>query len=247
MTISPNEFSFLEHLEELRSRLIKAVVAIILTACFFYPAVDQVLTFLIHPVEKVVFTSPADALAVRLTLTFWGGVVLSLPVIVYQFWRFIAAGLKGHEKQHIRFFAPFSLVLFVAGGVFGYTVMIPIGMKFLLSFATDSIVPMITIKNYISFVTTFILAFGVAFELPIILIFLARLGIVTPAFLAQKRRHAIVIILIVSAVITPPDLVMQMVVTLPLVILYELGTLVARIALPAPQIASGTRESGQQA
>lgn len=229
MTRSPDELSFLGHLDELRSRLIKIALAVILAACLFYPAVDQVLAFLIRPVGRVIFTSVADAFVARFMLTLWGGVILALPVIVYQFWEFVSAGLKEHEKKYVRFFAPFSFLLFVLGAVFGYAVMIPVGMRFLLSFSTDFIVPMITLPNYISFVTTLVLAFGAAFELPLILLFLAKVGVVTPAFLVQKRRHAIVLILIVSAIITPPDAVSQMIMALPLVILYELGIIVARV------------------
>ncbi|MBI5415324.1 MAG: twin-arginine translocase subunit TatC [Candidatus Omnitrophica bacterium] len=228
MTRNPNDLSFLEHFDELRSRLIKSLIAVAVAACLFYPFVDPVLAFLIRPVGRVVFTSPADAFAARFMLVVWGGVILALPVVLYQFWRFVSAALKEHERKYVSFFAPFSLVLFFAGGAFGYFVMIPVGMKFLLGFATDFMVPMITVQNYLSFVTTLVLAFGVTFELPLVLMFLAKIGIVTPAFLAQKRRHAIVIILIVSAVITPPDAVSQMIMALPLVVLYELGIIVSR-------------------
>ena len=228
MTRNPDELSFFEHFDELRRRLIKSLVAVIVAACLFYPFVDSVLAFLIRPVGRVVFTSPSDAFVARFMLVVWGGVIFALPVILYQFWRFVSAGLKAHERKYVVFFAPLSLALFFAGSAFGYFVMIPVGMKFLLGFATDFMVPMITVQNYLSFVTTLVLAFGVTFELPLALMFLAKIGVVTPAFLAQKRRHAIVIILIVSAVITPPDAVSQMIMALPLVVLYELGIIVSR-------------------
>lgn len=229
MNPRPDEFSFMGHLDELRRRLLKSVIAVLIAACLFYPFVDRVLAFLIRPVGQVIFTSVADAFVARLMLTVWAGVLLALPFIIYQVWQFVSAGLKENERKYIRFFAPFSFVLFMTGSMFGFVVMIPVGMKFLLSFSTGYIVPMITIQNYISFVTTLVVAFGVAFQLPLILMFLAKIGIVTPAFLAQKRRHAIVLILIVSAVLTPPDAVSQVIMALPLVVLYELGIIVSRL------------------
>lgn len=229
MSASPDELSFWGHLDELRSRLIKAFIAVVIAACLFYPFVDRFLAFLIKPVGKVIFTSPADAFVVRLMLLICGGVVLALPVVIYQLWQFVAAGLKENEKKYIRFFAPASFVLFIAGCVFGYWVIIPMGMKFLLGFSTDSIVPMITLPNYISFIVTLVLAFGLCFQLPLVLMFLAKIGIVTPAFLVQKRKHAVVLILIASAVLTPsPDAVSQILMAGPLLVLYELGVVASR-------------------
>lgn len=229
MSASPDELSFWGHLDELRSRLIKAFIAVVIAACLFYPFVDRFLAFLIKPVGKVIFTSPADAFVVRLMLLICGGVVLALPVVIYQLWQFVAAGLKENEKKYIRFFAPASFVLFVVGCVFGYWVIIPVGMKFLLSFATESIIPMITLPNYISFIVTLVLAFGLCFQLPLVLMFLAKIGIVTPAFLAQKRKHAIVLILIASAILTPsPDAISQILMAGPLLVLYELGVVASK-------------------
>ena len=229
MSANPDDLSFWGHLDELRSRLIKSFIAVVVAACLFYPYVDPFLAFLIKPVGKVVFTSPADAFVVRLMLLICGGVVLALPVIIYQLWQFAAAGLKENEKKYIRFFAPASFFLFVVGCVFGYWVIIPVGMKFLLSFATDSIVPMITLPNYISFIVTLVLAFGLCFQLPLVLLFLAKIGIVTPAFLVQKRKHAIVLILIASAILTPsPDAISQILMAGPLLVLYELGVVASK-------------------
>lgn len=229
MNPKPDDLPFWGHLDELRSRLIKSAFAVAVAACLFYSFVDEVLAFLIRPVGKVIFTSPADAFVARFMLTIWGGIIIALPVIIYQIWQFVSVALKDNEKKYVRFFAPFSFLLFVVGSLFGYWVMIPMGMKFLLSFSTDYIVPMITIQNYISFVTTLVLAFGMAFQLPLILMFLAKIGIVTPAFLIQKRKHAIILILIASALITPPDAVSQIIMALPLLVLYELGIIVSKL------------------
>lgn len=229
MSANPDGLSFWGHLDELRLRLFKSFIAVVIAACLFYPFVGRFLAFLIKPVGKVVFTSPADAFVVRLMLLICAGVVLALPVVVYQLWQFVAAGLKEDERKYIRFFAPASFVLFIAGSVFGYWVIIPVGMKFFLSFSTESIVPMITLPNYISFIVTLVLAFGLCFQLPLALMFLARVGIVTPAFLVQKRKHAVVLILIASAVLTPsPDAVSQILMAGPLLVLYELGVIASK-------------------
>lgn len=229
MSANPDGLSFWGHLDELRLRLFKSFIAVVIAACLFYPFVDRFLAFLIKPVGKVVFTSPADAFVVRLMLLICAGVVLALPVVVYQLWQFVAAGLKEDERKYVRFFAPASFVLFIAGSVFGYWVIIPVGMKFFLSFSTESIVPMITLPNYISFIVTLVLAFGLCFQLPLALMFLARVGIVTPAFLVQKRKHAVVLILIASAVLTPsPDAVSQILMAGPLLVLYELGVIASK-------------------
>ena len=229
MSRNPDDLSFVGHLEELRSRLIKSLLAVHVAACFFYAFIDKILVVLIQPVGKVVFTSPADAFVARVTLTLYGGVLLALPVIIYQVWRFVAVGLKDNERKYIFLLAPFSLLFFLAGGLFAYFIMIPVSLRFLLSFSSDFIVPMITIKNYISFAGMMILAFGVVFELPLVLVFLTKIGIVTPQFLAEKRRHAIVFILIVSALLTPPDAVTQIIMSVPLVVLYEIGIMACRL------------------
>lgn len=224
-----NDLSFFEHLDELRSRLIKSFAAVVVAACVCYSFIDSVLEVLIRPVGRVVFTSPSDAFVARVTLAVCGGIMLAFPVILYQIWRFVSDGLKAREKKYVYVFGPCSLILFVAGALFAYFIMIPVSIKFLLSFSTDLIVPMITLQNYISFVGMLVLAFGVVFELPLVLMFLTQIGVVTPQFLSEKRRHAIVLILIVSAVITPPDAVTQLIMAGPLMVLYEIGILASRL------------------
>ena len=229
MKRNPDTLSFFEHLYELRGRVIKSVIVFIAASCIFYNFVDPVLQFLIKPVGKLVFTAPADAFVTRINLTMYGGFLLALPFVVYQIWQFVAIGLKETEKKYILWFGPISLVLFFCGTLFAYFVAIPISLHFLLSFATDHIEPMITIKSYISYIGSFILAFGVVFEMPLVLMFLAKIGIATPEFLVQKRRHAIVLILIISAILTPPDVVSQIIMAAPMLILYEISILFCRI------------------
>jgi len=166
----------------------------------------------------------------RLSLMILGGIILALPIILYQIWQFVSVGLKENEKKYGAIFGPLLLFSFIIGGSFAYFIMVPIAMNFLLSFSTDTIVPMITVYKYISFVGSFILAFGFIFELPLILMFLTKIGIATPAFLVQKRKHAIVLTLIISALLTPPDIFTQLLMSLPLIVLYEIGIIVSKLS-----------------
>lgn len=229
MNKSPKDLSFFDHFDELRSRLIKSILSLLVASGLFYIFVDKVFALLIKPVGKLVFTAPGEAFVARIMLALFGGLFLALPVILYQIWRFVAAGLRESEIKYVRFFAPCSFFLFILGALFAYFVTIPISIRFLLSFSTDLIVPMITIKSYISFVGTMLLAFGVVFELPLVLMFLTKIGIATPAFLIEKRKYAVIIILIVSALITPPDFITQLIMAVPLVILYEVGIFASKL------------------
>ncbi len=206
----------------------KSIAAFVIAAFAFYPFSRDVLRLLVKPVGQLMFTSPSDAFMAHITLSLWGGLFLAFPVILYQVWQFVSSGLVEKEHRYILIFGPFSLILFLIGGLFAYFVVIPISLKFLLSFSSDSIVPMIEIKNYISFVGSFILCFGVIFELPLIIMFLTKIGIATPEFLVQKRRHAIILMLIVSAILTPPDVISQLLMAVPLIVLYEISIITSR-------------------
>jgi sec-independent protein translocase protein TatC len=238
MRKNPNEFTFWEHLDELRSRLVKIIITICCACIASYSFVDPLLSYLIKPVGHVAFTSPADAFVAKVLLTIVLGILLSSPIVVYQIWKFIATGLREAERRYIKIFGPLSLIFFLCGAAFGYFVAIPISLNFLLGFATDQIVPMITINNYISYIGSLVIAFGVVFEMPLVLMFLAKIGIATPEFLIQKRRYSIVLIFIVSAIFTPPDVVSQMVMAVPLLILYELGIVFAKLATKETHLSS---------
>ena len=223
----PKELSFFDHLDELRTRIIKSALVVFICACVFYFTIDKILVAIIKPVGKLIFTSPPEAFLARMTITLFGGFFAASPFILYQVWSFVSAGLTEREKQYVKLFGPFSFVCFVAGGLFAYFVMIPLAVKFLLSFSTELMLPMITVEKYITFVSVLTLAGGIVFELPLILMFLTKIGIVTPDLLREKRRHAIVGILFVSAVLTPPDVFTQMLLSVPLIILYEVSILVS--------------------
>ena len=230
MKKKPDDFSFLDHLDELRSRLITSCLTVVITSCLFYSFyLDPFLNFLIKPVGSLVFTSPAGAFSARVHVSILGGVFLALPVIFYQVWQFVAIALKPQERTYLGIFVPASILFFFAGVCFGYFVMVPMATRFLLGFSSSNLVPMITVDNYISYVGTFVLGSGITFELPLVLLFLTKIGIATPAFLIHQRRYAIIAILIVSAVLTPPDVVSQLLMAVPLIILYEIGIIVSKM------------------
>ncbi len=228
MTRNPNEFTFLEHIDELRSRILKSLLVFVVLACILYNYVDPILSFAIKPIGKVIYTSPTDAFMAKINLTLLGSLFLSLPFLLYQIWQFVAVGLKGKERKAVAVFGPLSLLFFMVGILFGYFIAVPISLKFLLSFSTDQMVAMITVNNYISFIGSMVLAFGIIFELPLVLMFLTKIGIATPAFLIHYRRHAIVAIMIISAIFTPPDVITQFIMAIPLLVLYELGILFSK-------------------
>ena len=220
--------TFFDHLNEFRSCIFKCLLAFAVCACIAYSFIDELLSFIVTPIGQLVFTSPTDAFLARLTLTFVCGFIISLPITLFQIWKFVALGLKDKEKKYILYFGPFSLILFFLGASFAYFIAIPIAMNFLLGFSSEILVPMITVKNYISFVGTLILSFGIVFELPLVLLFLTKIGIASPAFLIQKRNYAYVLIFILSAIITPPDVVTMFIMSLPLILLYEFGIVMSK-------------------
>ena len=228
--MADKELTLVEHLQELRGRVIKSVIFILIISCFLYNLVNLLLPNLVKPVGRLVFIAPQEAFIANIKIAFLGGLFLSSPFVLYQVWKFISVGLKPNEKKYALIFGPLSFIFFIFGASFGYFIVVPMGIRFLLGFATDFISPMITISRYISFMGTLTLTFGLVFQLPLISLFLTKIGVVTPAFLSKKRRHAIVFLFILAALLTPPDVITQCLMVAPLLILYELGVVFSKIA-----------------
>lgn len=234
--------TLVEHLEELRVRLLVslAALAVATVICWFF--VDRILNALVRPVGRVVFLAPTEAFFVRVKVAALAGVFLSLPVVLFQLWRFVSVGLTPTERKYTLSLLPASLALFVGGAAFAFFTILPIGVRFLLSYQTPSLVPMISISAYTSFATAFVLAFGLVFQLPIVILFLARIGVVTPATLAAGRRYALLAIVIASAVLTPgTDVFSQVLMAVPTYLLYEASIWLARLVAPKP--VTGQQES----
>lgn len=226
--------TFTEHLEELRKRLFRAVIAAFIgfLACYGFKEYlfDLLMTPLVEvlpPDSTMIFTSLPEAFFTYLKVAFVAGVFLASPYIFYQVWRFVGPGLYDTEKKFMIPIAFFSALFFISGALFGYFIVFPIGFNFFMGFATDMIQPMPTLREYLSFSIKLLFAFGLAFELPLFIFFLARMGIVNSKSLRKKRKYAILLAFVASALLTPPDIVSQVLMSGPLVILYELGILVA--------------------
>lgn len=227
--------TIVEHLEELRRRLLIAFAALGVGTMLGWLVARQVLDYLIGlmGIDRVVFMSPSEGLFVQLKVAFFLGVFVGLPVILYQFWAFIATGLTHTERRGVLMLLPPSIVLFLAGAAFGLFVIMPIGVRVLLSYSTDRIQPLLAVGPTLSFLMAFVLAFGFVFQLPMVIVFLAQIGVVTPEMLAAGRRYAIVGIVILSAFLTPgTDVVSQMLMAVPTYLLYELSIILARFVAP---------------
>ena len=225
------KLSYIEHLDELRAVLIRCIIAVVLAAILFSKYHEFFLNLLIAPVGWLVFVNPAEAFVAHVMLILFGGLVVSSPYLFWEVWRFLGQAMTGPERKYILFLAPWSIALFVVGLVFAYAVILPISLKFLLSFASKTIIPMITVQSYISYVASLCLAFACVFEMPLVIVFLTKIGIATPEFLIQKRRHAIVAIFVISAILTPPDYVSQLLMAIPMTLLYELSIYFCKITV----------------
>ncbi|WP_028574599.1 twin-arginine translocase subunit TatC [Desulfonatronovibrio hydrogenovorans] len=228
--------TFTEHLEELRKRLFRVVIAAFIGFLACYGFKEDLFDLLMSPLIEVlppestmIFTSLPEAFFTYLKVAFVAGVFLASPYIFYQIWKFVGPGLYDTEKKFILPIAFFSALFFVTGALFGYFIVFPIGFNFFMGFATDMIQPMPSLREYLSFSIKLLFAFGIAFELPLFIFFLARLGIVSSKTLRKQRKYAILLAFIASALLTPPDIISQVLMSGPLVVLYELGILVAYI------------------
>ena len=230
------EMPFLDHLEELRWRIIWSLVALIVgvAAAFFVLQQFDIFKFLERPIlpylggSKLKYTHPADPFSVLISASFTIGIVIALPVILYQVWAFLAPALYKHEKRVVLPVIFGAIGLFVAGVSLSFYVVLPLAIGWLMKIAasTDALEPMITYREYFSFAVNMSLAFGLCFELPIAILLLAMLGIVTPEFLRRFRRHALVLCVVTGALLSPGDLIWTtMLLAAPLYLLYELSVI----------------------
>jgi len=181
------------------------------------------------------FFSPIEVFMVKLKLSLLAGVVLSAPVVFWQIWAFVAVGLTEKERRAARVFLPVSLALFVVGILLAWFVILPVVLYFLVFVTGEGLIPTLMLGKYAALVTTVCLSFGLIFQLPVALFFLTRIGLVTPEFLARRRPYAILLIFLIAAVLTPPDIVTQFLMALPMMILFEIGIAVSRRAGRKPQ------------
>jgi len=249
--LSEQKAPFTMHLEELRRRLIIAFLSVTVAflACFNYseilyrwlvkPMKENVVLSLEKPylsfvprevVHDLVFLAPAEAFWMHMKVSLIAGLVIAMPVVFLQFWGFISPGLHRNEKRMAIPFVFITSALFFTGTAFCFMIVLPFAMNFLLNFRTESLTPMISVERYVDFCLKFIIAFGVIFELPVVMVFLSRIGVVTPMWLAKNRKYAVLAAFIAAALLTPtPDAFNQTLMAVPIMVLYEAGIWSARI------------------
>jgi sec-independent protein translocase protein TatC len=232
------EMPFLDHLEELRWRIIYslAAVAVSLAIGFFVVLRFNILALLEQPIlpflngHRPIATHPTDGLQLTISASMWIGCVLAFPVLLYQAWLFLSPALYVREKRLLRAALAGGIALFIAGAAFAYWIMLPMSLPWLFSLFGTALEPMITAENYFGFVFSMVLSFGLAFELPVVVLLLAAAGLVTPQMLSKYRRHALVLIVTLSAFLTPGDFVWStLALSVPLYCLYEMSVAVSFI------------------
>jgi sec-independent protein translocase protein TatC len=228
------KMTFLDHLEELRRRLMYSFVAVAagFLVCWafaenIYGKLQEPLTQFLPPGDKLAYTRLTAPFFLYMKVAFFSGLFVASPLVLWQLWQFIAPGLYKRERRMAAPFIIFGTLFFVAGGYFGYRFLLPATCSFFVE-TGKQFKQMVTVDDYFSFASTIILAAGLVFETPILIFFLARLGIVTPAFLMQKFKYAVVLSFVVSAIVTPtPDMVTQAALAIPMILLYLIGVGVA--------------------
>ncbi|MBN2438370.1 MAG: twin-arginine translocase subunit TatC [Deltaproteobacteria bacterium] len=234
------------HLEELKTRLsrILIVVGIGFGVCYLFKdwsfrVITKPLVDAMPAQSSMIFTGLPEAFFIHMKIAFFASLFLTAPYTLFEIWRFVSPGLYKNEKRFVFPFVFFSTILFVSGVLFGYFVALPPAFRFFVSFSTDFLKPMISFREYLGLTLKFLLAFGLCFEMPVFIFFLAKLGIVNAKMLSKQRRYAILIIFILAAILTPsPDVFSQILMAVPLMVLYEVSIFVAKFARrnkPAPE------------
>jgi sec-independent protein translocase protein TatC len=230
------------HIADLRKRLVISclTVGVMFFVCFsFY---EPILNWMMVPVEAVlpknsqmVAVEIQETFFTALKVAFFAGFIISLPVIFWQLWLFLAPGLYDHEKKLVIPFVFFATLMFLIGASFAYYIVVPVGFEFLINFGSTVVTILPSIGKYVGFFTKLLIGFGIAFELPVITFFLAKIGLVDDRMLKDFFRYAIILIFVVSALLTPPDVISQLLMAAPLTLLYGVSIYIAKVFNPAPK------------
>ncbi len=231
-----DEMSFLDHLEELRWRLIYAIIGIIIGTIISWIFIDQLVNFiLLKPARdagaELQNLKPFGQIFLFVQVAIVAGIVLSIPNTFYQLWKFISPALKNAEKKYAFSIVFFSTVCFLSGLVFAYFILLPLAMSFVTEFGAEEIKNNFAINEYLNIVISLMLGSSFVFELPMLSFFLTKLGILTPRIMKKYRRYALIIILFFAAFLTPPDPVSQLILAVPLVLLYEISIFISKITM----------------
>jgi len=240
---SSEKLTVLSHLYELRSRLIKSVIAIAVASAIAFVFADWIFYILTLPAGDIplIYIEMTEMLGTYMRVSLVAGIALAMPYLVYHVIMFVSPALTPREKKYVFLVLPWIGLMFIGGVVFGYFVLIPPALKFLLTFGANIATPQIKVGNYIAVVTRLLLSIGLVFELPVVTTFLARIGVVKAKWLADRRRPAIIIAFILAAMITPTfDPINQSLVAVPLIVLYELSIWLARLVQKKPKEAAAS-------
>lgn len=224
--------SIIGHLEELRYRLIVSVSSFIVFAIVAYINVDYIRELFARHVENLVYMAPAEAFTTNIKLSLIFGFLMASPIIFYQAWSFVLPGLLPHERRIALALSLLSVFFFLLGVTFSFFVVLPFTIRFFLEFQNESLEAMFSFSNYISYSLGVVMGFGLVFEMPVAMMILASQGMISARFLSQQRRMAIVIIFVMAAIFTPPDVLSQVLMAGPLVLLYELSIILVRFVQP---------------
>lgn len=235
--MTDEKLPFTEHLEELRKRIIICLLSIGIGCAISYAFAKSIFNFLAKPLHNalppggsLIFTNPTEAFTTYLKTAFISGIFLAIPVILYQLWEFITPGLYEKEKKYLTPFVLISSFLFIAGASFGYFFVLPPAFHYLMGFASNSIHALPSMREYFNFASKLLLAFGIIFEVPILIFFLSKVGIVNYKMLCKFQKYAIILSFFLGAILTPgPDVFSQFMMTIPLLTLYEISILIARV------------------
>ena len=232
VVLDDGSMSLIAHLTELRSRLIKCLVATALGSCVGYFFIQDIMHYLTLPAGKLYYMQPAEAFFTYLKVACVAGFLLALPIIFWQVWRFFLPALTTRERMVIGIVVPTSVVLFFCGLAFSFFLVLPAGIKFFLGFGNAELEALLSVNKYFDFVIMFVLPFGFIFELPLVMTIMGKMGLITSAFLKKYQRIIIFLSFVVGALITPtPDVFTQSMIALPIIVLYEVGYFIVRYIL----------------
>jgi sec-independent protein translocase protein TatC len=228
---------FMSHLEELRKRLVTCAITVGIGFVVAYIFSEKLFQYLVLPLKEVmpegdqlIFTNLPEMFFAYIKVSIIAAILGTAPFLFYQLWLFIAPGLYQKEKKLVLPFVIISSILFVGGSLFGYFIVFPFGFKFFIGFSNELVKALPSVKQYLSLSVKLLIAFGLVFELPVVIFFLTKIGLVTPDVLKKKRKYAILLTFVIGSILTPPDVITQCMMAGPLIVLYEVGIWVSQAA-----------------
>ncbi|GAB6086596.1 twin-arginine translocase subunit TatC [Alkaliphilus crotonatoxidans] len=223
--------TLIQHLEELRKRVIIIAIVMIAGAVISYQFIDTIIEIVTKPASQLdfIYLSPPELFVAYIKISLVVGVVLTLPITLFQIWLFVKPGLTKKERANLLFALFMAIIFFLLGILFAYYVIIPLTIQFFVKVSTQQIAPLFSFENYIGFISSLLLAFGLTFEMPLIILLLTHLNLITPAALKKYRKMIILVIFVVSAVLTPPDIISQCLMAAPMILLFELSLILSSI------------------